>query len=331
MPISARRRLHDAAALSSTDAVADRRRSGTRRPSAAGRAASTRVGQRRRCRTRAPRRSGTKAAALRAMARSISLGGRTPSATGAREVSTMRSKSLLVQQAARCASRAPGRSPRRSTARQTRSAGAEIFHGQPQAVFAARVRRADLDHHHVAFDVPVSDQRRRAASRAPAGCPARRHRPARGWCRCRNTRRAAGDRRARGLHDAGVARAEEALPRRRAAARCDDERLDQRLRLGARLSPDDSVAGTHYTCEVHHRDDYGRRENARPDSAQGALARRFHGPAGAGRDAARGARADEMGPDQRQQPADARALSALEGVAREAAAGAGADQRSRRR
>jgi 3-hydroxypropanoate dehydrogenase len=31
-----------------------------------------------------------------------------------------------------------------------------------------------------------------------------------------------------------------------------DQRLDERLRLGARLAPDDSVAGPNYTSQIHH-------------------------------------------------------------------------------
>src|SRR5688572_26495345 len=72
--------------------------------------------------------------------------------------------------------------------------------------------------------------------------------------------------------------------------------------------------------------DYDRRADAGPDAAQRAIAQRFLRQAGAGGAAAQGARPDEMGADQRQQPADAHPLPALEGVARKAASHAQRDQ-----
>ena len=62
--------------------------------------------------------------------------------------------------------------------------------------------------------------------------------------------------RMRRLDDAGVAGAEEAShwPQARALGH---EGLDQGLRLGARLAPDDRVARANYTSEIHHRGDYG--------------------------------------------------------------------------
>ena len=59
-----------------------------------------------------------------------------------------------------------------------------------------------------------------------------------------------------GLHDPGVARAEEASHYSELRA-LGNQRFDQGLRLGARLSPDDRVSGPNYTSEVHHGSDYG--------------------------------------------------------------------------
>ena len=59
-----------------------------------------------------------------------------------------------------------------------------------------------------------------------------------------------------GLHDPGIARAEE-------ASHCAEvrtlgnETFHERLRLGARLSPDDRVSRPNYTSEVSHGSDYG--------------------------------------------------------------------------
>src|SRR5580765_800287 len=68
--------------------------------------------------------------------------------------------------------------------------------------------------------------------------------------------------------------------------------------------------------------DYERRQNARPDSARGAYAQRLPRPAGRREAAARGARSDEVGPDEREQPADAHPVPALARRAREASPGA---------
>ena len=59
------------------------------------------------------------------------------------------------------------------------------------------------------------------------------------------------------LHDAGIARAEEAshFAERRALG---NQRLDERLRLGAGLAPQDALAGANYTTELDHGGDYGR-------------------------------------------------------------------------
>jgi len=59
------------------------------------------------------------------------------------------------------------------------------------------------------------------------------------------------------LHDAGVARAEEASHFAERGA-LGNQRLDQRLRLGAGLAPHDALAAANYTTELDHGGDYGR-------------------------------------------------------------------------
>src|SRR2546430_2855711 len=62
------------------------------------------------------------------------------------------------------------------------------------------------------------------------------------------------------------------------------------------------------------------------DSAHGAYPQRLHGPAGQRRDAAAGARADEMGADEREFAAGAVRFPALEASQGKAAAGAQRNQ-----
>ena len=207
----------------------------------------------RRCRIPAPRHPERTGAALRAMARSSSPGW--PRARHRR---------------AAASSPPPGRSrPLVSSALGVRPGhlvvhlgddraadverGHQVVGGEPEAVFAARVGRADLDHHHIAADLPAADQRCRAASRARAGSRARRHRRARGWCRCRSRRTSRRWSACSGLTMPGVARAEEASHCRRGCARWD-------------TSASTSVCGSAHACphripspgrttlaEIHHR------------------------------------------------------------------------------
>src|SRR6266550_4364543 len=114
-----------------------------------------------------------------------------------------------------------------------------------------------------------------------------------------------------GLHDPGVVDPEKQAGTGKGRA-LRDQGLHQRLRLGAGLAADDSVAGSNYTSEIDHRSDYDRREMSGCDSAHGAYPQRLHGPAGQRRDAAAGARADEMGGDERELAAGAVRFRALE-------------------
>ena len=58
-----------------------------------------------------------------------------------------------------------------------------------------------------------------------------------------------------GLHDPGVVDAEKQAGTGKGRA-LRDQGLHQRLRLGAGLAADDSVAGSNYTSEIDHRSDY---------------------------------------------------------------------------
>ena len=99
--------------------------------------------------------SGTKGSALRAMARSTSPGGRVAGVAGGRELSTTQVEVAFGEQAL-------GVRPRHLVVHlgDDRAADVERRHqvigGEPEAVFAARIRRTHLEHDHVAPELRQS-------------------------------------------------------------------------------------------------------------------------------------------------------------------------------
>ena len=125
--------------------------------------------------------------------------------------------------------------------------GDEVVGGQPHAVFAACIGRADLEHEHVAADPALADQRPelRIGHGQQVEHPGVGERAVGAGAAVGGKAQAVG---MLGLHDAGVARAEEASHFAERGA-LGNQRLDERLRLRARLAPHDPVAAA-YTDRV---------------------------------------------------------------------------------
>ena len=130
----------------------------------------------------------------------------------------------------------------------------QVVGRQPQAVFAAPVGRAHLHQDDVGTDRARANQRPKPrigrgldlqgagiGERAVMADAAIRGQPQMV--------------RMPGLHDPRVVDAEKQAGTGKGRA-LRDQGLHQRLRLGAGLAADDSVAGSNYTSEIDHRSDY---------------------------------------------------------------------------